>query len=159
MLLTSIWTHGRNRHPSTSHILHLRKSFNHDLRRTDPSNTLRVACRPEDFDRMIAELKRQGETRADWKQRTPDAWPSFLDGQRVNPEPVELMDGQHRVEALKEHLKGRKDAKDEGWWLCDIYNQGGSECSSQYHWSFDQRLISHHRHSTPGTVDPTSCQS
>jgi hypothetical protein len=125
-VLTPKWTHGRNRSPSTPHILQLRKSFDNELGRTDPSNTLRVACSPEHVDRMIAELKRQGDTRADWKQRTPDAWPSFWEWQSVNPEPVELMDGQHRVEALKEYLKDRKNAEDEAWWLCDVYNQGGS---------------------------------
>lgn len=156
-VLTPKWKHGCNRRPSPSHVLHLCKSFDHDLGRTDLSNTLRVACSPEDFNRMIAELKRQGDTRADWKQRTPDAWPSFLDWQSVNPEPVELMDGQHRVEALKEYLKDRKDAEEEGWWLCDVYNQGGS--SLRCHWSVPRRLISHHRHSSPGIVDPTSRQS
>jgi len=125
-VLTPKWKQGRNRAPSTPHILQLRKSFDKGLYRTDLSNTLRVACSPEHVDRMTAELKRQGDTRADWKQRTPNAWPSFWEWQSVNPEPVELMDGQHRVEALKEYLKDRKDAEDEAWWLCDVYNQGGS---------------------------------
>jgi hypothetical protein len=124
--LTPEWKHGRNRPPSTPHILQLSKSFEKGLYRTDLGNALRLACRPEHVDRMIAERERQGETRADWKQRTPNAWPSFSGWQRVNPEPVELMAGRHRVEALKEYLKNRKAAEDEGWWLCDVYNQGGS---------------------------------
>lgn len=76
---------------------------------------------------MISKLKHQGESRTDWRQRTPDAWPSFLDWQGVNPEPVELMAGHHRVEALKEYLKDQKVAKGDGWWLCDVYDQGGSK--------------------------------
>jgi hypothetical protein len=77
---------------------------------------------------MIGELERQGEERVDWKQRTPGAWPSFLEWEYVNPETVELMAGHHRVEALRMYLKecskDAQDAKGESWWLCDVYDQG-----------------------------------
>ena len=55
------------------------------------------------------------------------------------------MDGQHRVEALKEYLKNHQNAEDEECWLCDGYNQGGSSFWPRFRWSFEANL-------TPGTL-------
>lgn len=129
-VLTPVWKQGTNRSLNIPHRRRLCQAFRQELHRTDPHNALRLVCTRSEVDRMISELKDQGESRTDWRQRTPDAWPSFLDWQRVNPEPVELMAGHHRVEALKEYLKDQKDATGEGWWLCDVYDQGGSKLGS-----------------------------
>jgi hypothetical protein len=126
-VLTPVWKQGTNRPLNVPHRRRLYEAFRKELRRTDPNNALRLLCTQQEVNRMTAELERRGDTRTDWTQRTPSAWPSFLDWHNVNQEPVELMAGHHRVEALKEYLKDQK-AKDEGWWLCDVYNQGGSEC-------------------------------
>lgn len=153
-VLTPEWKQGRNRPPNIPHIKQLCRSFETGLHRTELSNTLRVACTQQEVDRMIAERERQGDTRADWKQRTPDAWPSFLDWQNVNSEPVELMAGHHRVEALKKYLKDRKDAEGEGWWLCDVYNQGGSRLRPLCHWSVRSKV-----NFTPQTPFPWNSRS
>ena len=126
-VLTPVWKQGTNRLLNIPHRQRLCQAFRRELHRTDPNNALRLVCTRSEVDRMTSELEHQGESRTDWRQRTPDAWPSFLDWQRVNPEPVEVMAGQHRVEALKEYSKDQKDAKGEGWWLCDVYDRGGSK--------------------------------
>lgn len=125
-VLTPVWKQGNNRLLNIPHRQRLCQAFRRELHRTDSNNALRLVCTRSEIDRMISALKHHGESRTDWRQRTPQAWPSFLDWRRVNPEPVELMAGHHRVEALKEYLKDQKNTEGEGWWLCDVYDQGGS---------------------------------
>jgi hypothetical protein len=124
-VLTPVWKQGSNRPLNDPHKRRLCQAFHKDLHNSDPNNALRLACSKQEIERMVAELERQGQARTDWKRRTPDSWPSFMEWGRVNAEPVELMAGNHRVEALKEYLREENlDTPKERWWLCDVYDQG-----------------------------------
>ena len=127
-VLTPVWRHGTNRPIHNSHKRHLCQAFREGLYRIDAKNALRLVCTQDEVARMMTELERQGgghRAREDWKYRRSDSWPSFLDWARVNDQPIELLAGHHRVEALKTYLKEeRLNAPEERWWLCDVYDQG-----------------------------------
>jgi hypothetical protein len=74
---------------------------------------------------MLSYLDHRGLLRDHHRGSVADGvWVSFMDWMLVNGRPAELMAGNHRMEALKEHLKQLKSADDERWWICDIYDQG-----------------------------------
>ncbi|PWI65079.1 hypothetical protein PCL_07378 [Purpureocillium lilacinum] len=54
-----------------------------------------------------------------------DDVPSFDKWLRVNGRPAELLDGQHRVAALKRLVSGSDTGKEELYWPCNIYDRNG----------------------------------
>jgi hypothetical protein len=48
----------------------------------------------------------------------------FDDWHAVNGTQVEIMAGQHRVKALEAYTHETNSRAEEGWWICEIYDQG-----------------------------------
>lgn len=122
--LTPIWKEGTNRALNVPHKRRLCQAFRKELHRADLHNALRVLCSRDEVDRMMAKLAEGGKASGDEESGVGKAWPSFMAWAQVNTEPVELMAGNHRVEALKEYLKSHHNAVGERWWLCDVYDRG-----------------------------------
>ncbi len=130
--LTPVWKVGSNRPLDTKHVRSLYRIFKEQgLQRELGENHLRIACSRTEVDRMLGHLKRD-ETPAESLNLLP-AYPSFDQWVDVNGTTVEIMAGQHRVEALKlflEHLSSRPEsvahAAEQSWWICDIYDIGES---------------------------------
>lgn len=126
--LTPTWCVGSNRVLDLKHVKALCQTFEQQkLQRESVENRLRVACSRAELQKMMDHLGWAGTGTDD----TASSWPSFQDWTLVNNHPAELMAGQHRVEALKMFLskKGRLHTcsdDDPHWWLCDIYDRGGS---------------------------------
>lgn len=125
--LTPEWTDGTNRTINAAHKRRLTRAFGQfGLDRMAEGNRLRLASTKEEVSRMMEELRRAGEVGANEGRRSDRErpWASFWDWVRINGTQVELMAGNHRVEALKDYLKQFPDAAHERWWLCDIYDRG-----------------------------------
>jgi hypothetical protein len=56
----------------------------------------------------------------------PEKAPVIQQWQSLTQRPLELLAGQHRLEALREFLQTFPDSICEGakWWICDVYDQG-----------------------------------
>ena len=122
--LTPVWKVGSNRQIDKKHVQNLCRIFEEQhLQREPDENHLRVACSQAEVQRMINHLNPSGTL-------LPTYLP-FDDWTAVNKTKVELMAGQHRVDALKLYLQ-RLDGKSEdrslgkvhSWWICDIYDIG-----------------------------------
>lgn len=121
------WENGSNRELNEPHCRRLCQIFEDHLDRTDPAHRLRLACHQDDVDRMKKYLQERGESVAAEGRQGP--WMSFMEWEKVNARPAVLLAGHHRVKALEALLKKRgRDEQDSGdrWWICDIYDQGGS---------------------------------
>jgi hypothetical protein len=122
--LTSVWKVGRNRQVDRKHVQSLQRIFKEqNLQREVDDNHLRIMCSREEVDRMKDHLNSTGIVNG--------SWPDFTDWTAVNGTKVEIMAGQHRVEALKLFLEGLssqsggKPLKEEqSWWVCKIYDIG-----------------------------------
>lgn len=128
--LTPVWKVGNNRQLDTKHVQSLYRIFKEQrLQRELGENHLRIACSRAEVDRMMDHLNSAG-TLHEPLSLLP-AHPSFDDWMVVNEAKVEIMAGQHRVEALKlflKHLSGRPGggslAEEQSWWICDVYDIG-----------------------------------
>jgi len=125
--LTPKWSIGINRPVDRSHVHTLRRIFTEQgVRREEPANRLRIICTKHEVERMMTYLAQDQsqppKTHPDNSSRR--SWPNFCDWPQVNNTKVELMAGNHRVEALKEYLEGTKSSGEDRWWICDIYDKG-----------------------------------
>ena len=121
------WSDGRNRAINEAHCRRLCKMFESSLERTDPAHRLRIACPKADVDRMMQYLQDQGQSEVVDDASAP--WRDFMEWKKSGGRAAILLAGNHRVKALQELL--RKQGCDENdlgerWWICDIYDQGGS---------------------------------
>jgi|SRR5277367_1155937 len=124
--LTRIWSIGSNRPLDTRHVQALCQRFEEQhLQRELPEHHLRVACSQDEFKRMMDHIENIGQS--------TELWPSFDMWMLVNESKAELIGGQHRVEALRLLLSrisrrpgGSAIAKDQAWWICDVYDKGKS---------------------------------
>jgi hypothetical protein len=126
--LTPIWKVGSNRQTNTKHVQSLYRIFTEQgLQREPDENHLRIACSRAEVDRMRDHVN---------SCPTPSrscipAFLAFDDWMVVNGTKVEVMAGQHRIEALKvfvAHLSSRSQGgfleAEHLWWICDIYDIG-----------------------------------
>jgi hypothetical protein len=128
--LTSTWRIGSNRLIDAKHVQDLCRIFEEErLQREQVENHLLVACSRADFERMMAHLQNAEKSRPALEDCSP-SWPDFSDWMLVNGCKVEIMGGQHRVEALKVFLaciSKRPGAsaviEEQSWWICEIYDQ------------------------------------
>jgi hypothetical protein len=98
--LTPVWGQGSNRQVDTNHAQSLCRIFKEQgLQREPEENHLRIACSRAEVDRMIDYLRTAGTVNESLSLLP--AYPSFDDWMEVNRTKVEIMAGQHRVEALK----------------------------------------------------------
>lgn len=138
--LTPTWRIGSNRPIDAKHVQELCRIFEEQhLQREQVENHLLVTCSREDFERMTVYLRDAEKNRPVLEGRSP-SWPDFSNWVSVNNCQVEIMGGQHRVEALKvflNRISKRPGAsavvKEQSWWICEIYDQGKSHLN--YFWS------------------------
>ncbi|KAH0558744.1 hypothetical protein GP486_004613 [Trichoglossum hirsutum] len=129
---------GKNRQINPAHVGKLHLLFLQEgLKRKSPDNHLKVACRKSDVENILNVLTEQSPTgRAYDREKLVEAmrhrsprdeqdeefeWPLLHQWESVNGK-AELMDGQHRVEALKLYIQ-RTGAVDQGWWPCALYDK------------------------------------
>lgn len=118
--LTCTWAKGMNRHVNRQHVSKLARLFKQgSLERQTEENYLLVQCSATSVARMISHLEAKGhDTRPD-QVLSFDVWLSVNCGEKV-----EVMAGQHRIEALREYVEQiGADAK-ELWWVCNFYDRG-----------------------------------
>lgn len=115
--LAADWSVGRNRVIQEKHVKALCKIFTQGgLKRAD--NHLAVLSTRPEVECMLRVMGLHDEA------TDADDIPAFDDWLSVNRRQVELMDGQHRVEALKQYVSETRADKKELWWPCDFYDRG-----------------------------------
>ncbi|KAH7142822.1 hypothetical protein B0J13DRAFT_51061 [Dactylonectria estremocensis] len=117
--LTCSWAKGTNRHVNRQHVSKLGRIFKQgSLERQAEENYLLVQCSAKAVARMISHLEAQGHDSQSDQVLSFHAWLS------VNcDEKIEVMAGQHRIEALREYVNQiGADAK-ELWWTCNFYDR------------------------------------
>lgn len=136
--LSTTWSSGTNRPVDFKHVQDLCRIFKEQgLHREATGNHLRVACTQSEVQTMLAHLESTGPI-----AHSPKASSQYLrfdEWIQVNRKPLELMAGQHRVEALKIFLRhlGKPNTSHEidteqSWWICDIYDIGKHIDSTEY---------------------------
>ncbi len=112
------WTLGSNRSVNVKQVRTLRDIFSQQsVDREYDDHHIRGLCSKVEVERMTAHL------RGTSSRNPSQLWPSFLDWMAVNGTQIELIAGQHRVEALREHVRRSNLKHDELWWVCDIYDR------------------------------------
>ncbi|KAH8748291.1 hypothetical protein F5882DRAFT_236928, partial [Hyaloscypha sp. PMI_1271] len=126
--LTASWSLGVNRPVNDKHVLTLCRTFEVEegLQRETSSNHLMVGCTAEQIRKMRFHFDLLGKP-SRWPESISGPWPSFDEWTTVTKEKVEIISGQHRVEALKlflERNSKRLDSSenDERWWISDVYD-------------------------------------
>jgi len=125
--LTPEWENGENRQVDDKHVIDLDEVFEQNLARTSEENYILVSCTSQAMQKYIKEQQQKDSTSQDDGQelRDLDGW---LD---INQEPLEIMDGQHRVAALRRLVKRKKLPDTELWWTGIIYDKGKSTSTPQ----------------------------
>lgn len=117
-VLTAQWKIGQNRSLDFEHVQNLCSAFkNKALKRTSYDNYLLVSGHRESVRKMKEYL--QDTDRISEEPLLFDKWAEINHG-----ELLEMITGQHRQAALKEH--GLQEGLDEKalWWTCEIYDSG-----------------------------------
>lgn len=115
------WEKGVNRKVDWEHVGRLSKRFvDHggpDL--VNPKHYISVLAEGEDITRMLGTISTESNPNA-----SRDTLLDFLDWMKVNEgRQVEVLSGQHRLEALKDYGRLRGLAEGELWWPCVIYDR------------------------------------
>ncbi|KAJ0359240.1 hypothetical protein COL26b_014397 [Colletotrichum chrysophilum] len=112
--LDTTWSIGRNRSLDPGHVRELKEMFGKvGVERRATENRIIGLCRAEQVRRMRARSDQQGVC-------------SFLDWAETNAgTKVELMAGQHRIQALREYVKdmAASEAAAVLWWTCELYDK------------------------------------
>ncbi|KAF4459450.1 hypothetical protein FALBO_13802 [Fusarium albosuccineum] len=110
---------GMNRHVNRQHVSKLCSVFKQGgLERQAEENYLLVQCSSAAVERMISHLEGLGH------DPQLNKILSFEDWSAVNPEEkVEVMAGQHRIEALREYARQVRAEEKELWWTCVFYGR------------------------------------
>ena len=116
-VMSTKWSNGQNRLINTDHVNELKASYAKiGVERTAEEHRLRVLCSRAAFDK-ISEIERNNPSST--------GEPSFLNWGRVNKVKVEVMAGQHRIQALRLHAQEvGSDTPDQLWWMCELYDKG-----------------------------------
>lgn len=114
-VLDTRWTIGKNRCLDRTHVRELKEVFRRmgPERRADEHH-LRVLCSAEEVRRMRAQADGRGE----------EPVKDFLGWAAVNPGKVEVMAGQHRMQALRDYAEEGGLPESELWWTCELYDRG-----------------------------------
>jgi hypothetical protein len=112
------WTLGNNRSINSKQVHALYDIFSQQsLDREYDDHHIRGLCSRSEVDAITQHLQRADNA------EPSQPWPSFLDWMAVNETQIELMAGQHRVEALREHVRRSNLKQEDLWWVCDIYDR------------------------------------
>ena len=125
--LTADWSTGSNRPIQDKHVDALYTIFQRgDMKRA--SYPLAVLSTRSEVQCMLHEMGYDGDT------LDADDVPSFDKWLLVNGRPVELLDGQHRVAALKRLVSGSVAGRQELYWPCNIYDRGMPQAAAHWLW-------------------------
>lgn len=118
--LTSEWSLGQNRPIRAQHVEDLCKIFKQGgLKRNSKENHILVLCSREDVGNMLQHVE------CEEAAETTGGMPNFAEWLIVNEgRRVEILAGQHRVEALKRYAEQTGAGDRELWWPCDFYDRG-----------------------------------
>jgi Protein of unknown function (DUF3723) len=132
-VLSTRWSEGKNRPVDEDHIIKLRRSFtDRGLGRLDQENYMKVTCSAAAIDAIKAHLRERAHSTGDLVIREAGNQAEneklslepldFRAWAEVTDEPVELLDGQHRLKAAQQALGASSSS--EKWWTCEVYNKG-----------------------------------
>jgi hypothetical protein len=121
-VLTFQWADSENRKIDRKHVERLCAVFEEEggPARKAYENYLLVQCTKEEVDRMAKHLPAKDGSIDD---DTSILFEDFSHWSAVNSQKVEVIAGQHRVEALKKYLASKKGPAEDLWWICEIYNR------------------------------------
>lgn len=118
--LSPEWSFGKNRPLDEEHVKTLCHIFMREgIRRRERPDRLIVVCKKKDVDKMVQHVQMAA-------QGGEADYPSFHEWEAVIGAKAELAAGRHRVTALAEQIRRTKSSKEEGWWICDVYDIGPS---------------------------------
>lgn len=118
--LTCRWKNGSNRHVNRQHVSRLCRIFKQGaLARQAEENFLLVQCSAEMVRRMRDHVDAQGSGGGQGEVLSFDDWSAVNGGEKV-----EVMAGQHRMEALREYVEQTGSDAKELWWTCILYDRG-----------------------------------
>jgi hypothetical protein len=120
------WSTGTNRAVDRKHVRTLCRIFSErKLQRESEQHYVRAICTKTEIARMVTTMDVQSPV-AQSSNPSSDlkSWPLFNNWEALNQSKIELIAGQHRVEALKEYAQQLKWHEDQLWWICDIYDKG-----------------------------------
>lgn len=120
-VMSTQWSNRQNRALDPEHVAELKASFAKiGIERTAEENRLRVLCSRAAFTAV---------KNTDGRSATPNGVINFLDWAQCSDEVVEVMAGQHRIQALVEYnTEVGSDAPDQLWWTCELYDKGVFVC-------------------------------
>ncbi|KAF5002984.1 hypothetical protein FDECE_10458 [Fusarium decemcellulare] len=136
--LSCTWRKGMNRHVNPQHVSKLCSVFKQGgLERQAEENYLLVQCSSAAVERMISHLEGLGH------DPQLNKILSFEDWSAVNPEEkVEVMAGQHRVEALREYATQVRVEEKELWWTCIFYDRVMVKFGCSWSWQHSSAISS-----------------
>ncbi|KAG6052682.1 hypothetical protein E4U17_005518 [Claviceps sp. LM77 group G4] len=101
---------GSNRQLDADRVGELKNLFKKDgLKRTAQENWLLCVCNAADISKIWPDenLLNRGHC------------------SEVMPQSIEVLNGQHRIAALRDYVNDTGNDEAELWWMCELYNQGG----------------------------------
>lgn len=122
--LSCKWQRGKNRGLQAQQVSRLCEDFRVlGLAREAEENYILVQCSAAAVERMLNKTTtRDGGSR---ELGDGDTILSFEDWAEVNGgEKVEVMAGQHRIEALRKYVQRTASGTEQLWWTCHIYDKG-----------------------------------
>jgi hypothetical protein len=120
------WSTGANRSINRKHVRTLCRIFSErKLQRENEQHYVRAISTKEEVTRMINSINKELPVISTLDPcASVKPWPVFNQWEAINQTKIELIAGQHRIEALKEYAQHLKWQDDQLWWICDIYDKG-----------------------------------
>lgn len=121
------WSIGTNRSIDRKHVRALYRIFlEQRLQREHEEHHIQGICTKAEVEKVLQHLQNIGKSTAPTRSDSNDSivWPTFEDWNTLNGTKIELIAGQHRIEALKEYVRHFNLEGDQLWWICDIYDKG-----------------------------------
>jgi hypothetical protein len=110
------WLESSNRLLDLQHVKSLLFAFQEGkLDRYSQENYIQVTCSSNTYSNACQQLGAQ-----DTAKQPVD----LLDWNTVTQEKFEVINGQHRINALQEYIKKTDQPATSEWWICCIYNKG-----------------------------------
>ena len=107
------WSIGKNRCINRAHVQKLKQVFKKmGVERHAQEHRLRLLCSADDTKQMLNNNNNSKDCK------------DFLHWGEIHQGKVEVMAGQHRIQALCNYVKEAKLPESELWWICELYDRG-----------------------------------